>query len=145
MCRSIMLLSKRTHQMWRDDPFTQRNKTIKRAVGVDVGGNGEGRSSTNFEKGGLGGLGILCQLCTYILLVFLCNYFLYYLNLNGLQFFIFLHFLIRFERTRLYSAYLSTAHIHDEMKAEFVFHCISSVFFAFYGFGILVFSGDIKW
>ena len=30
------------HQMWRDHPFIQRNKTIKRAVGVGVGGEREG-------------------------------------------------------------------------------------------------------
>ena len=31
------------------------------------------------------------------------------------------------------------------MKAEVVFHFISSLFFAFYRSGFLVFSGGIKW
>ena len=36
--------------MWRDHPFSQRNKTTERAVGVGVGGNKE-------EGGGGGGVG----------------------------------------------------------------------------------------
>ena len=28
--------------MWHDHPFTKRSKTTKRAVGVEVRGNGEG-------------------------------------------------------------------------------------------------------
>ena len=54
MCRSILSLSKIAHQMWRDHPFNQRNRTIKRTVGVKVGGYREaGRGDwTKFEKRG---------------------------------------------------------------------------------------------
>ena len=61
-----------THQMWCDDPFSQKNKTTERAMGVGagVGGNREG----GFDKilkwwfgnivglHKIGGLGPLCQL-----------------------------------------------------------------------------------
>lgn len=40
MCRSIISLSKITYNMWCDHPFSQRNKTTKRAVKVEVGGEG---------------------------------------------------------------------------------------------------------
>ena len=40
MCRSIISLSKTTHQKWGDHPFSQRNKTRKGAMGVEVGGDG---------------------------------------------------------------------------------------------------------
>ena len=40
MCRYIISLSKTTHQKWRDHPFSQRNKTRKGAMGVEVGGDG---------------------------------------------------------------------------------------------------------
>ena len=33
MGRSIISLSKIAHQMWHNHPFSQRNKTIERAVG----------------------------------------------------------------------------------------------------------------
>ena len=36
---SIISLSKMTYQMWCDNPFSQRNKTIKRAVVMEVGGD----------------------------------------------------------------------------------------------------------
>ena len=36
MCRSIILLSKITHQVCSDHPFSQRNETTKRAVGVEL-------------------------------------------------------------------------------------------------------------
>ena len=49
MCGPIMSLSKIAHQMWRNNPFSQRNKTIERAVGVGVGGDRGGW--TKFEKG----------------------------------------------------------------------------------------------
>ena len=39
MCRSIMSLSKIAHRMWRNDPFSQRNKTTERALGEGVKGN----------------------------------------------------------------------------------------------------------
>ena len=42
MCRFISL-SKITHQMWGNHPFSQKNKTRKSAGGVEVGGNGEDR------------------------------------------------------------------------------------------------------
>ena len=66
--------------MWCNHPFSQRNKTIERAVGVVVGedrkgrkkgGGGGGGDGQNLKKGGrqyervyikLGGLGLLCQL-----------------------------------------------------------------------------------
>ena len=41
MCRSLISVSKLTHQVLHDHPFSQRNKATKRAVGVEVGGNGE--------------------------------------------------------------------------------------------------------
>ena len=71
MCRSVILSSKITHQMWCNHPFSQANKTIQRAVGVELGGNKEERKvAQNLKKevgniGGLheiGGLGSLCQL-----------------------------------------------------------------------------------
>ena len=38
--------------MWRDHPFSQKNKTTKRAVGVGVGGDreGGGRVGQNLKK-----------------------------------------------------------------------------------------------
>ena len=43
MCgKSIISLSKIAHQMWRYHPFSQRNKTTKREVRVEVGGEGGG-------------------------------------------------------------------------------------------------------
>ena len=47
MCRSILSLRKIAHQMWRDHPFSQRNRTTERTVGVEVGGGRE------FEDRGL--------------------------------------------------------------------------------------------
>ena len=39
--------------MWHNHPFSQRNKTTERAVGVGVGGKREwGGDWTKFEKGG---------------------------------------------------------------------------------------------
>ena len=37
--------------MWHDHPFSQRNKTTERALGLWVGGNRKG-GWTQFEKGG---------------------------------------------------------------------------------------------
>ena len=37
MCRSIISLSKTTHQMWHCQSFSKRNKATKRLVGVEVG------------------------------------------------------------------------------------------------------------
>ena len=42
MCRSI-ILSKIAHQTWYNRPFSQRNKTTEREVGVGVGGYREVR------------------------------------------------------------------------------------------------------
>ena len=39
MCRSISLLSKITHQMRHDHPFSQRNRSTEGTVGVGVGGD----------------------------------------------------------------------------------------------------------
>ena len=53
MCRSI-ILSKIAHQTWYNCPFSQRNKTTERAVGVGVGGcrevRGGGGDGPNFKK-----------------------------------------------------------------------------------------------
>ena len=48
MCRSISSLSKITHQMWHDHPFSQRNRSIE---GTVVGGFGG-----HWGVGGGGGL-----------------------------------------------------------------------------------------
>ena len=42
MCRSVTTLSKIIHQMSHDHPFSQKNKTTKKAVEMEVGGDGEG-------------------------------------------------------------------------------------------------------
>ena len=34
ICRSILSLSKIAHQMWRDNPFSQRKRTTEKTVGV---------------------------------------------------------------------------------------------------------------
>ena len=39
MCRSILSLSKIAHRMWYDHPFSQRNMTTEKTVGVGVGGS----------------------------------------------------------------------------------------------------------
>ena len=41
MCRSILSLRKIAHQMWRDHPFSKRNRTTERTVGVRVRGDRE--------------------------------------------------------------------------------------------------------
>ena len=38
--------------MWCDHPFSQKNKTIERAVGVGVGGDRERGVGQNLKKGG---------------------------------------------------------------------------------------------
>ena len=44
--------------MWRNHPFSQRNKTIERAVGVGVEGNREdGGVGQNLKKRGVGNIG----------------------------------------------------------------------------------------
>ena len=41
--------------MWHDYPFSQRNKTTKRAVGLEVGEDGEEKGGgQNLVKGGVG-------------------------------------------------------------------------------------------
>ena len=54
MCRSMLSLSKIAHQMWRHHPFSQRNTTPERTVGVEVGGDREvgEKGLDKFEKGG---------------------------------------------------------------------------------------------
>ena len=37
MCRSILSLSKKAHQMWSDHPLNQRNRITEKTVGVRVG------------------------------------------------------------------------------------------------------------
>ena len=55
MCRSILSLSKIAHKMWCDHPFSQRNRTTERTVGLgfesdrEVGGTGGIKQ--NFKKG----------------------------------------------------------------------------------------------
>ena len=44
--RSIISLSRMTHQMWRNHPLGQRNKTAIRAERVEVGRGGQ-----NMKKG----------------------------------------------------------------------------------------------
>ena len=53
MCRSILSLSKIAHQIWHDQPLSQRNRTTGRTVAVEVGGDKEvGRGGwTKSEKG----------------------------------------------------------------------------------------------
>ena len=70
MCRSILSLSKIAHQLWRDLPFSQRNKTTEKTIGVEVRGDremGKGRFEKGVKQyGGLhnkGRLEPLCQLC----------------------------------------------------------------------------------
>ena len=49
------IISKITHQLWHDYPFSQRNKTTKRAVGLEVGEDGEEKGvGQNLVKGGVG-------------------------------------------------------------------------------------------
>ena len=49
--------------MWCNHPFSQRNKRTKRAVGVEVGGDGKGVAGSKLEKGGssqkIGGMKIV--------------------------------------------------------------------------------------
>ena len=42
--------------MWRDHPFSQRDKTTERAVGLEVGGDRE-RGVGQIWKGGIGNMG----------------------------------------------------------------------------------------
>ena len=53
MCRSMLSFRKIAHQMWHDHPFSQRNRTTERTVGVEVGGDREVGVTgwTKFEKG----------------------------------------------------------------------------------------------
>ena len=54
MCRSILLLSKIAHQKWHDHPFSQRNMTKERAMGLGVGGD-RSRGGGGGGGGGRGG------------------------------------------------------------------------------------------
>ena len=63
MCRSIISLSNIAHPTWHNHPFSQRNKTTERAVGLGVGGNKERGVGYILKKGGLGlGLGGLDEI-----------------------------------------------------------------------------------
>ena len=48
--------------MWGNQPFSQRNKTTERAVGLEVGGDREGVEQ-NLKKGK--DIGLLFQLCPW--------------------------------------------------------------------------------
>ena len=50
--KSMILLSKITHEMWCNHAFHQRKKATKRAGGWKVGGGWR-----KFEKGGVGNVG----------------------------------------------------------------------------------------
>ena len=71
MCRYILSLSKKAHQMWSDHPLNQRNRTTERTVGVRVGCDREVEAGrwTKPEKGGrkyrgnLHKIGELAPLC----------------------------------------------------------------------------------
>ena len=73
MCRSILLLHKIAHQMWHDHPFSQRNMTTERALGMrvwgdrEVGGVGKTwkREYRQYREGlhKIRELAPLCQLC----------------------------------------------------------------------------------
>ena len=60
-CRSILSISKITHQMWRDHPFSQRHRTTEWAIGMGVGGDrgvgGGGGLEKKNEKEGVGNIG----------------------------------------------------------------------------------------
>ena len=64
MCRSILSLSEIAHKMWRDHPFSQRNRTTERTVGLgfesDKEVGGDGGIKQNFKKGvdNIGGMGL---------------------------------------------------------------------------------------
>ena len=70
MCRSIILLSKITHQMWCNHSFGQRNKALKKAgIGVCAGmcecmlKRGWGKVGIIGALHKIGGLRTLSQLC----------------------------------------------------------------------------------
>ena len=49
-CRSIVSLSKITHQMWSDHPFSHRSNTSKITAKVNVRGEVEGDRETGLDK-----------------------------------------------------------------------------------------------
>ena len=49
-CRSIVSLSKITHQMWSDHPFSHRNNTSKITAKVNVRGEVEGDGEEGLDK-----------------------------------------------------------------------------------------------
>ena len=52
MFKSILSSSKIAHQMCCDHPFSQRNRTTERTVGVGVGGDREVGGGQNLKKSG---------------------------------------------------------------------------------------------
>ena len=60
MCKSILSLSKIAHPIRRDHPFSQRNRTMERTVGVGNGSNREvdgiGQNLKKRGRGNIGGL-----------------------------------------------------------------------------------------
>ena len=44
--------------MWHDHPFSQRNKTLKRAVGLNIGGDGGGGLDKIWKKGDYAIIGV---------------------------------------------------------------------------------------
>ena len=59
----LISLSKIAHRMWHDHPFSQRNKTTERTVGLGVGGDskvgggGGGLDKVLKRRGGVGNIG----------------------------------------------------------------------------------------
>ena len=47
--------------MWHNHPFSQRNKTTERAVGVGVGGNMDERGLGKIWKRGVGNIGVFIK------------------------------------------------------------------------------------
>ena len=78
MCRAIISLSKITHLLWRDHPFSQRNKKTKAAMGWSLEAMGEG-GLDKIRKRGVGNIGVRNPLPTtqpfsdQIFIFYFCN------------------------------------------------------------------------
>ena len=55
MCRSILSLSKMIQQLWCNHPLSQRNKTIKKVVGMEVAGDGKRGGGGGDEQNSISG------------------------------------------------------------------------------------------